>query len=194
MNLHELAPAEGSRRERRRVGRGHGSGRGKTSGRGTKGQNARSGNSVRRFFEGGQNPWTMKIPHKRGFNRGRFRVETQVVNLRDLEANFSAGETITLASLRELGLIDDVSTRRPVKLLGDGTLTKRLRVEVHAASRSAREAIEAAGGTVTLLSPAREATANGESAEEAAGEAAADDSDVAAGAVTDEERSDSERG
>jgi len=74
MQLHELAPAPGSKRRRRRVGRGHGSGRVKTSGRGTKGQNSRSGSGTRPFFEGGQNPWTMRIPHKRGFSRRRLKV------------------------------------------------------------------------------------------------------------------------
>ena len=75
MNLHDLAPAPGSTRPRRRLGRGHGSGRVKTAGKGSKGQNARSGKSTKLFFEGGQNPWTMRIPHKRGFSRRRFKVE-----------------------------------------------------------------------------------------------------------------------
>ncbi|HEX2036379.1 MAG TPA: 50S ribosomal protein L15 [Chloroflexota bacterium] len=151
MKLHELAPAPGAKRQRRRVGRGHGSGRGKTAGRGTKGQNARSGKSVKPFFEGGQNPWTMRIPHRRGFSRARFRVEAQVVNLRDLETRFQDGETVSLESLQARGLIDDRSGRRPVKLLGDGALSKKLTIEVHRASASARAAVEATGGTLTLL-------------------------------------------
>src|SRR5918911_3864236 len=105
MKLHELAPGEGARRERRRVGRGHGSGRVKTSGRGTKGQNSRSGGGTRPFFEGGQNPWTMRIPHKRGFSRARFKVIAQVVNLDDLERGFQAGDVVSLDALRQRGLI-----------------------------------------------------------------------------------------
>ncbi|MBI3972447.1 MAG: 50S ribosomal protein L15 [Chloroflexi bacterium] len=150
MKLHELAPAPGSKRERRRVGRGHGSGRVKTAGKGTKGQNARSGGGVKPFFEGGQNPWTMRIPHKRGFSRARFRVETQIVNLRDLERVFAAADVVTRDVLAERGLIDDAAGRRPVKILGEGTLTKRLSIEVDAISASARQAVEQAGGTVTL--------------------------------------------
>ena len=151
MQLHELAPAPGSKRRRRRVGRGHGSGRVKTSGRGTKGQNARSGSGTRPFFEGGQNPWTMRIPHKRGFSRRRLKVIAQVVNLDDLERGFQAGDVVSLDALRQRGLIDDVSGRRPVKVLGDGQLTKALTLQVHAASASAREAVEQAGGTLALL-------------------------------------------
>src|SRR5438874_13184287 len=96
MQLHELAPAPGSKRRRRRVGRGHGSGRVKTSGRGTKGQNSRSGSGTRPFFEGGQNPWTMRIPHKRGFSRCRFMVIIQVVNLDDLEKVFDSVDVVSL--------------------------------------------------------------------------------------------------
>jgi large subunit ribosomal protein L15 len=152
MKLHELAPGEGVRRERRRVGRGHGSGRVKTSGRGTKGQNSRSGGGVRLGFEGGQNPWTMRIPHKRGFNIGRFRKTVQILNLRDLERVFEAGQSVTLATLRLRGLIDN--EQDSVKLLGEGTLSKPLTLEVHQASAAARAAVEAAGGTLTLLTPA----------------------------------------
>ncbi|MGH2355392.1 MAG: 50S ribosomal protein L15, partial [Chloroflexota bacterium] len=130
---------------------GHGSGRGKTAGKGTKGQNARSGKGTKLFFEGGQNPWTMRIPHRRGFSRRRFRVEAQVINLHDLEARFSADETVTLETLHARGLIRDASGRRPVKLLGDGTLSKPLTLQVHRASASARAAVEQAGGTVALL-------------------------------------------
>ena len=150
MNLHELKPASGSTRRRRRVGRGHGSGRVKTSGRGTKGQNSRAGGGVKPFFEGGQNPWTMRIPHKRGFSNRRFKVQHQLVNLRDLERVFSAGETVTLDLLRDRGLIDDASGKRPVKILGDGVLTKSLTIRAHAASANARTAIEQAGGTLAV--------------------------------------------
>ncbi len=151
MKMHELAPAPGSRRDRRRLGRGHGSGRVKTSGRGTKGQNARSGGGTKPWFEGGQNPWTMRIPHKRGFSRARFKVVAQVVNLRDLEGTFANGDVVNLVALRQRGLIRDVSKRHPVKLLGDGGLTKRLTIEVHRASAGARAAVEEAGGTLTVL-------------------------------------------
>lgn len=151
MQLHELAPAAGAKREKRRVGRGHGSGRVKTSGRGTKGQNARSGGGTKPFFEGGQNPWTMRIPHRRGFSRRRFKVTAQVVNLGDVEQAFDAGDTVSLEALQERGLIDDTSGRRPVKLLGDGSLSKALTLQVHAASASARQAVEQAGGTLDLL-------------------------------------------
>lgn len=148
MNLHEMSAGEGVRREKRRVGRGHGSGRVKTSGRGTKGQNSRSGGGTRLGFEGGQNPWTMRVPHKRGFNIGRFRKKVQVLNLRDLAA-FEDGQSIDLATLKDRGLIDN--TKDTVKLLGVGTLSKRLTIEVHQASGTARSAVEAAGGTLTLL-------------------------------------------
>ena len=150
MNLQELSAGEGVRREKRRVGRGHGSGRVKTSGRGTKGQNSRSGGGTRLGFEGGQNPWTMRVPHKRGFNIGRFRKTVQVLNLRDL-SGFEDGASVTLATLKERGLIDNV--KDTVKLLGVGTLSKRLTVEVHQASGTARSAVEAAGGTLTVLRP-----------------------------------------
>ena len=149
MNLHEMAPGEGSKRTKRRVGRGHGSGRVKTSGRGTKGQNSRSGGGTRLGFEGGQNPWTMRVPHKRGFNIGRFRKTVQVLNLRDLEGKFDDGQAVNLAVLKERGLIDNV--KDTVKLLGVGTLSKKLTLEVHQASGTARAAVEAAGGTITLL-------------------------------------------
>jgi large subunit ribosomal protein L15 len=149
MKLHELAPGEGARREKRRVGRGHGSGRVKTSGRGTKGQNSRAGGGVRLGFEGGQNPWTMRIPHKRGFNIGRFRKSVQVLNLRDLEAYFDDGQSVTPAVLSERGIVDN--TTDPIKLLGQGTLSKRLTLELHYASGTARAAVEAAGGSLTLL-------------------------------------------
>jgi large subunit ribosomal protein L15 len=148
MNLHELPAADGVRREKRRVGRGHGSGRVKTSGRGTKGQNSRSGGGTRLGFEGGQNPWTMRVPHKRGFNIGRFRKTVQELNLGDLNA-FDEGQNVTLTTLLERRMIDN--TKDTVKLLGGGTLSKKLIVEVHQASQSARSAVEAAGGTITLL-------------------------------------------
>jgi large subunit ribosomal protein L15 len=153
MYLHELAPAPGSKRERRRVGRGHGSGRGKTAGKGTKGQNSRAGGGTKLFFEGGQNPWTMKIPHKRGFSNRRFRRETQIVNLRDVEKTFASGDVVNPAALRQRGLIGNEKVR--VKLLGEGQLSKQLSLTVHAASGAAQAAVERAGGSVTLLEKPR---------------------------------------
>ncbi len=150
MKLHELVPGPGSHRKAKRVGRGHGSGKVKTSGRGQKGQGSRAGKGPKAYFEGGQNPWTMKIPHKRGFSRARFRVDAQVVNLDDVENHFAAGSTVTTEALGALGLISDPSGRTPVKLLGDGAVSKSVTVQVHRISASARAAIEAVGGTVDL--------------------------------------------
>ena len=111
MKLHELRPNEGAHTRRRRLGRGHGSGRVKTSGRGTKGQNARSGKGVKPWFEGGQNPWTAKIPHRRGFSNARFKVVAQVVNLRDLESAFQPQDVVDLDSPPPAG--HDRQTSRP---------------------------------------------------------------------------------
>lgn len=154
MKLNELAPASGSKRVRRRIGRGHGSGRGKTAGAGTKGQNARSGGGVKPYFEGGQNPWTMRVPHKRGFSRARFRVVTQVINLEQLERSFPADGDVTLEALARRGLIRDGSGGQPIKLLGRGQLSRRLTVHVHAASASARAAVEQAGGSLVFVGAA----------------------------------------
>ena len=151
MKVHELAPPSGATRERRRLGRGHGSGRGKTAGAGTKGQNARSGKGPKPFFEGGQNPWTMKIPRRRGFSHARFRREAQIVNLGSIDRTFGEGERVTLELLEQHGLVRDGSGGQPVKLLGAGGISKRLHLQVHAASAAARAAVERAGGTVELL-------------------------------------------
>ena len=150
-----LKPAPGARKSRKRVGRGHGSGHGKTSGRGHKGAGARSGAKDRARFEGGQNPIHMRMRKLRGPNKkmsmpfGPFRTQTQPVNLADLEARFDAGAEVTPASLKAAGL----ATRRdvPVKVLGRGELTKKLTVSAHGFSKSAREAIEGAGGTCTIV-------------------------------------------
>ncbi|MEQ9398262.1 MAG: 50S ribosomal protein L15 [Longimicrobiales bacterium] len=141
--LHELSPTSGSHRNRKRVGRGPGSGLGKTAGRGQKGQKARSGGSVHPMFEGGQMPLHRRIP-KRGFTNIN-RVEYQVVNVRELERFEGA---VTVATLKSAGLIG--STRKPVKILGVGEVGKALDVEAHAFSKSAREKIEAAGGSVSI--------------------------------------------
>jgi large subunit ribosomal protein L15 len=142
--LHDLSPASGSHRDRKRVGRGPGSGTGQTAGRGQKGQKARAGGSVRPGFEGGQMPLHRRLP-KRGFHNFT-RVEYQVVNVRDLAR---VEGDVTPESLRAAGLIG--SGRRPVKILGNGDVESALTVEAHAFSGSAREKIEAAGGTATVL-------------------------------------------
>ena len=151
IGLHSLKPAPGSRRPRKRVGRGEGSGTGKTSGRGHKGAGARSGAKRKVNFEGGQTPIHMRMrklrgPHmKKSMPFEKFRTQTQPVNLRDLEARFDAGAEVTPDSLRENGL----ATRRevPVKILGQGELSKALTVHAHAFSKTAREKIESAGGS-----------------------------------------------
>ena len=141
--LHDLSPAPGSHRRRQRVGRGPGSGNGKTAGRGQKGQKARSGGSVPAGFEGGQMPLHRRIP-KRGFHN-RNRVEYQVVNVGDLAG--LSGE-VTPEVLRRAGLVG--SLRKPIKILGNGSLDVALQVSAHAFSGSARSKIEAAGGSATV--------------------------------------------
>jgi large subunit ribosomal protein L15 len=155
IGLHSLKPAKGSRKQRKRIGRGEGSGTGKTAGRGHKGAGARSGNKRRVRFEGGQNPIHMRMRKLRGPTMKKsmpfekFRTKTQPVNLRDLEQRFDDGAEVTPDSLREAGL----ATRRdvPVKVLGQGDLSKALTVHSHGFSKSAREKIEAAGGTCQLI-------------------------------------------
>jgi large subunit ribosomal protein L15 len=155
VGLHSLKPAKGSRKQRKRIGRGEGSGTGKTAGRGHKGAGARSGNKRRVRFEGGQNPIHMRMRKLRGPTMKKsmpfekFRTRTQPVNLRDLDARFDDGAEVTPDSLRGAGL----ATRRdvPVKVLGQGDLSKALTVHAHGFSKSAREKIEAAGGTCQLI-------------------------------------------
>jgi large subunit ribosomal protein L15 len=155
IGLHNLKPAPGSRRPRKRVGRGEGSGTGKTAGRGQKGYGSRSGSKRRARFEGGQNPIHMRMRKLRGPNKKMsmpfepFRTHTQPVNLADLEKKFDDGASVDLDALRAAGL----GTRRnvPVKVLGRGELTKRLTVHAHGFSKTARERIEAAGGTCQVI-------------------------------------------
>jgi large subunit ribosomal protein L15 len=153
--LHNLKPARGSTKRRKRVGRGEGSGWGKTSGRGHKGAGARSGSKRRVGFEGGQNPIQMRMrklrgPHmKKSMPFEKFRTHTQPVNLDDLEARFDKGAEVTPASLSSVGLATRADV--PVKILGRGELNKALTVHAHGFSASAREKIEAAGGSVQLL-------------------------------------------
>ena len=145
MKLHDLKPAPGSTRDRKRVGRGIAGKGGKTAGRGTKGQGARD--TIKPGFEGGQLPLSQRVPKLKGF-KNPFRVEYNVVNLDTLEG--VEGDHVTPDSLRAAGL---VHKHGMVKVLGRGELTRKLTVEVHAASGSARAAITAAGGTVTILPP-----------------------------------------
>lgn len=147
MELHDLHPAPGAKRSRKRVGRGPGSGNGKTAGKGHKGQKSRSGYSRRFGFEGGQMPLVRRIP-KRGFTN-IFRVEYQVVNLRDLERVFDDGDTVSVESLVEKGLAR--GGKRLIKVLGDGDLAKKLDVKAHKFSASARAGIEKAGGTCEVV-------------------------------------------
>jgi large subunit ribosomal protein L15 len=143
--LHDLRPPAGSHRDRKRKGKGPGSGLGKTAGRGHKGQKARSGGNVARGFEGGQMPLQRRIP-KRGFTP-LSRVEYQVVNVRVLE-ELEAAE-VTPQVLADAGLIG--SARKPVKILGDGELSRKVSVSAQAFSRTAKEKIEGAGGSVSEL-------------------------------------------
>jgi len=147
MNLHTLKSAPGSRKSRRRVGRGIGSGLGKTSGRGQKGQGARSGGKKGAGFEGGQLPIHMRLP-KRGFNNRAFGTEYTVVNVGDL-ARFEAGQTVTPELLVQTKVISKVGDG--VKVLGDGELKVALTVKAHGFSKSAVEKIEAAGGKAEVI-------------------------------------------
>jgi large subunit ribosomal protein L15 len=155
VGLHTLKPAPGSRKDRKRVGRGEGSGKGKTAGRGQKGAGSRSSSKTRHNFEGGQMPIHMRMGKLRGPHMKKsmpfepFRTHTQAVNLDDLDARFDAGADVTLDALRERGL----GTRKdvPVKVLARGEVTKPLTVHAHAFSGAARAAIEAAGGTCHVV-------------------------------------------
>jgi large subunit ribosomal protein L15 len=155
IGLHTLKPAEGSRKTRKRIGRGEGSGTGKTSGRGQKGAGSRSGSKARVNFEGGQMPMHMRMRKLRGPTKKMsmpfepFRTHTQPVNLDDLEARFDDGAEVTLDTLREKGLAKRKGV--PVKVLGRGELNKKLTVHAHKFSAAARERIEAAGGTVQVI-------------------------------------------
>src|SRR4051794_8995162 len=147
IKVHDLKPAAGSTKAKRRVGRGIGGVGGKTAGRGTKGQSSRGRGSVNRGFEGGQTPLHRTTPKLKGFNNP-FRVEYQAINLDTLADIFDAGATVTLETLREHGLAHKHGL---VKVLGRGTLDKSLTVHAHGFSASARRAIEAAGGTVVVV-------------------------------------------
>jgi large subunit ribosomal protein L15 len=155
IGLHSLKPPAGSRRPRKRVGRGHGSGTGKTAGRGHKGYGARSGAKDRARFEGGQNPIHMRMRKLRGPNKKMsmpfepFRTHTQPVNLGDLEARFESGAEVTPETLKAHGLAQKKDV--PVKVLARGELSKPLTVQAHGFSAAARERIEAAGGICVII-------------------------------------------
>lgn len=146
MKLHELKPAEGSRPRKRRLARGIGSGRGKTAGRGHKGQ--RSRNTINRGFEGGQTPIFRRLPVKKGFRNVNHKVYS-IVNLDDLENHFEAGAEVTAAALAERHIIR--SEKDEVKVLGFGSLSKKLTVVAHKYSKTAKSAIESAGGEAKTL-------------------------------------------
>ncbi len=145
MKLHELSPADGSTKARKRIGRGAGSGQGKTAGKGHKGQKARAGRGMRPGFEGGQMPLQRRLP-KRGFNN-IFRMEVATVNVGKIDAAFENGATVTIEELVSKGLVKKVLAGG-VKVLGNGEVTKSLTVKANAFSASAKEKIEAAGGKV----------------------------------------------
>jgi large subunit ribosomal protein L15 len=146
MKLHELKPADGSTKNRKRIGRGVGSGWGKSAGRGNKGHNARSGGGVRPGFEGGQMPLHRRLP-KRGFTN-IFKKEIAVINIRDL-SRFEAGSIVDEAALVGAGLVK--GPRDGIKLLGQGEISAALTIKINAVSRSAREKIESAGGTIEVI-------------------------------------------
>jgi len=145
MNLHNLKPNKGAKHRVKRLGKGESSGLGKTAGKGHKGQKARSGSGVRVGFEGGQMPLHRRLP-KRGFNNVRFADKVAVVTLYQLEKKFDDGATVNEASLRETGVLKGAFDK--IKVLGNGELTKKLTVNVDAFSASAKEKIEAAGGSI----------------------------------------------
>src|SRR4051812_13955878 len=155
IGLHNLKPNPGSRHRKKRVGRGEGSGLGKTSGRGQKGAGSRAGNKRNKAYEGGQMPIHMRLRKLRGPHMKKsmpfepFRTHTQPVNLKDLDARFDDGAEVTPDTLKAVGL----ATRKdiPVKVLGQGEISKKLTVSAHGFSKTAREKIEAAGGSVAVL-------------------------------------------
>jgi large subunit ribosomal protein L15 len=179
VKLNELKPAPGSKKTRKRVGRGLGSGRGKTAGRGQKGQSSRAGFSQGAGWEGGRSRLIMRLP-KRGFNK--VKLEYQIVNVGDLNG-FEEGETVDAVALVVAGLVRHVT--RPIKLLGDGVLeVKNLQVEVDACSAGAAAAVTAAGGSVTVLVDDADASDDEEASDEAD---ASDGAEASAAPAGDEE-------
>lgn len=156
IGLHNLKPKPGSKRPRKRIGRGEGSGLGKTSGRGHKGAGARAGSKRKANYEGGQNPIHMRMrklrgPHmKKSMPFENFRTKTQPVNVGDLDGRFDEGAAVNPETLREKGL---AKRSEPVKILARGEISKKLEVHAHAFSDAAREKIESAGGSCHTLEP-----------------------------------------
>lgn len=148
MMIHEITDKVGKYPARKRIGRGESSGTGKTAGRGHKGAGSRSGNSRRAYFEGGQMPFVRRIP-KRGFSNFDFERLFHVVNLKTLEARLADGAEVTVETLAAAGIVRDASL--PLKVLGEGTLTKKFKVTAGKFSASAKAKIEAAGGTATEI-------------------------------------------
>jgi large subunit ribosomal protein L15 len=146
MQLNEVRPNRGATKKRKRVGRGPGSGHGGTATKGHKGHQARSGGGKNKAFEGGQMPLTRRLP-KFGF-RNPFRVEYQVVNIGLLQDRFEAGATVDIETLYKHGVLQ--SKYAPVKLLGNGNLTKKFQIKVTAVSESAKQKVESAGGSIVL--------------------------------------------
>ena len=150
MMIHEITEKVGRHKRRKRIGRGPASGKGKTAGRGHKGAKSRSGfaGSQHATFEGGQMPYFRRIP-KRGFSNARYRKEYSIVNLKGVEQRFDADAEVSPETLVKVGLIHD--TKKPVKVLAEGELTKKLNVSAAKFSAAAREKIENAGGTCTVV-------------------------------------------
>jgi large subunit ribosomal protein L15 len=146
MKLHDLKPATGSHRKSKRIGRGPGSGKGKTGGKGMMGQKARSGPNPSRAFEGGQNPMVRRMPYLRGF-KNRWRIEYQIINVGQMN-DWPQDHELSIEDMITNGVIDK---KRPLKILGDGDLTVKLSIQAHKVSASARQKIEAAGGTITEI-------------------------------------------
>ena len=147
MMIHDITAMVGKHKQRKRIGRGHGSGWGKTSGRGHKGAASRAGYSRRPYFEGGQMNFARRLP-KRGFTNAAFRTDYHVVNVKVLD-RFDNGATIEPQMLVDAGIIRD--TRMPLKVLGEGELSKKITITAHKFSASARDKIEKAGGTVNVI-------------------------------------------
>lgn len=148
MELHDLKPAPGANKNRKRLGRGSASGHGTTSGKGHKGQKARSGGGVRPGFEGGQMPLNRRLP-KRGFNNARFATTYETVNLETIDARYTDGEVVNLETLKDKNLVK--GNKDGIKVLGNGEITKKLKFEIDKMSGSAKEKCEKAGCEVVTL-------------------------------------------
>lgn len=147
MKLGDIKAPAGINKDRKRVGRGHGSGHGKTAGRGTKGQKARTGGNIPPRFQGGQTPLQQQLPYKRGFTN-IWSTRFNLLNLEQL-ADVEAGTTLDPTSLLQMGLLRDPG--KPLKILGDGDLKSAFHISAHKVSAGARQKIEAAGGSITLI-------------------------------------------